>query len=133
MSVRLVGWVFVAVTACVAVAMIGRAALGNSAGWWEWPIVTALCALLLLIGLALLIAEPPGWMVPLVVGAYGVGLLAFGLFALVEPTAVLVTAGRGPRTPTGARIMGTLFVAGGLLTTLGASLLALRRTDRSSD
>ncbi|MDQ2677485.1 MAG: hypothetical protein M3Y51_01975 [Actinomycetota bacterium] len=129
MSDRLVGWVFVAVTACIAVAMIARAAFGHSGGWWEWPIVIALCSLMLLIGLALLIPEPPGWLVPLVVGGYGVAMLAFGLFAVVDPTAVLVTAGRGPRTPTGARIMGTLLVVVGSVMSIGAALLRSRRED----
>lgn len=130
MSDKLVGWVFVGVTAMLTVAMIGRAALGHSDGWWEWPIVAAFAALFLFIGLALLMDDPPRWLVLLVVVFYGLGMAMFGVVALVAPDAVLVTVGRGPRTPGAARVMGTMFVAGGLLMSVAAWLGFGRRPSK---
>ena len=130
MSDRLVGWVFVVVAAMISISMIGRAALGHSDGWWEWPIIAAFAALFLFIGLALLMDDPPRWLLLLVVVFYGLGMAAFGVVALVAPDAVLVTIGRGPRTPGAARVMGAMFVAGGLLMSVAAWLGFGRRPSR---
>ncbi len=130
MSDRLVGWVFVVVAAMISISMIGRAALGHSDGWWEWPIIAAFAALFLFIGLALLMDDPPRWLLLLVVVFYGLGMAAFGVVALVAPDAVLVTVGRGPRTPGAARVMGAMFVAGGLLMSVAAWLGFGRRPSR---
>ncbi len=129
-SDRLVGWTFVGVTVCLSAAMIVRASLGHSEGWWEWPIVAAFAALFLFIGLALLMDDPPRWLLLLVVAYYGLGMAAFGVVALVAPDSVLVTVGRGPRTPGAAQIMGAIFLASGVLSAAAAWLMFGRRPNR---
>ncbi len=129
-SDRVVGWTFVGVTVCLSAAMIVRAVLGHSEGWWEWPIIAAFAALFLFLGLALLMDDPPRWSLLLAVAFYGLGMAAFGVVALVAPDAVVVTVGRGPRSPGAARIMGAIFVAGGLLSSLAAWLAFGRRPNR---
>jgi len=123
---RLTGWVFVGVSALLLVAMTGRALQGHSAGWWEWPVVAAMSALMLLVGLALLLADPPAWLLFVVLAGYGIGMVAFGAFALIAPDAAVVSAGRGPRTPGAARAMGAFFVVGGAVVA-AASTFAVRQ------
>ncbi len=129
-SDRVVGWTFVGVTVCLSAAMIVRASLGHSEGWWEWPIIGAFAALFLFFGLALLMDDPPRWLLLLVVVFYALAMAAFGVVALVAPDAMVVTVGRGPRTPGAARIMGAIFVAGGLLSAAAAWLMFGRRPSR---
>ena len=124
---RLTGWVFVGVSVMLVAAMIGRAVQGFSAGWWEWPVVAAMSALMLLVGVALLMDEPPDLLVFAVLAGYGVGLMAFGIFALVAPDAAVVTSGRGPRTPGAARILGVLLLVSGTGIAGGAAAVVLRR------
>ena len=69
-------------------------------------------------------------MLLLVVVFYALAMAAFGVVALVAPDAMVVTVGRGPRTPGAARIMGAIFVAGGLLSAAAAWLMFGRRPSR---
>lgn len=123
---RLTGWVFVGVAVMLVVAMTGRAVQGHSAGWWEWPVIAAMAALMAFVGLALLLDDPPGWLLFVVLAGYALFIVAFGVFALVAPEAAVVSAGRGPRTPGAARVMGVVFLISGTLVG-GASAFIVRQ------
>lgn len=108
-----IGWVFAICAALLIVAMIARAISGHSEGWYEWPVILAMSALFLLIGIANLLLERPHWLVAMVVGGYGAFVFGVGVAALLAPDAMTVTSGRGPRTAGWARVVGVAMACTG--------------------
>jgi len=126
-----IGWVFVACAAMVAVAMIGRAFLGHSNGWYEWLAVLALSGLFLVIGVANLLPDSPRLLMVVAVAWSALFFLVLGVASLVAPDAMTVDAGRGPRTGGAARTVGAVLVIAGSVMLVGAARLR-RRRDRFS-
>ena len=133
------GWICVALGACVPLVGVGRLYRGFAVSWWEPFVLVGLGGAVVLVGLALALPNPGPRFAVLALSTWGAMLMTFGVVALLVPAEVLVTHGRGPRTVFTAQLRGGLnMVIGGILISTALALERRRRkqhtpTHRAAD
>lgn len=105
---RVLGWICVALGVGTLAAGVARSVNLVPGHWWDPFVLVSLGVSVVLLGLALALPESGDKLTPLVLAAWGVTLVLWGMISLTMPDQVLVSGRRGPDTPGTARVFGVL-------------------------